>query len=87
MDRIVIHGSPVSFMQQIYVYKDKKIIDEAEASFDSLPNVVTAFIKKYNIKTIDLTGVHSFVKEIENRLTSMKPSDFNFLEEIHFRYL
>lgn len=87
MDRIVIHGSPVSPTQQIFVYKDKKVIDQADVSFSSLPDVIMAFVKKYDIKQIDLSGAYSFVKGIEIQLKSAKLSDFSIIDEIHFRYL
>ena len=86
MDRIVIHGSPVSPTQQIFVYKDKKIIDQADVSFSSLPDVIMAFVKKYDIKTLELTGAYQFVKGIETQLKSAKPSDFSIIDEIHFKY-
>lgn len=56
---------PFDLDQNLFVYEDSNKIDAVKTTIENLNESLFALVEKYNIKQIDLTGPHQFLRGIK----------------------
>ena len=87
MDRIIIHGSPVSPVQHVYTYVNGEQVDAIGVQMDNLGDIVFALAEKHNIKTIDLAGSRFFMEGVEREFRESELIKNYSIEFIAIRYV
>lgn len=87
MDRIIIHGGPVSPVQHVYVYVNGEQVDTMGVQMDNLAEVVFALAEKHNIKAIDLAGSRFFMEGVERELRESELIKNYSIDFIAIRYV
>ena len=86
MNRLIVRGEPVGPFQYISVFVDDQRVDSLGVQFEDLEELVFAYIEKYNIKHIDLSGARGYMEGIEEKLKRTAVETYS-LDDLTFRYV
>lgn len=81
MDKIVILASPIAPTQQIFVYHNGEITDHIGAPADHLTDVIPAIMETTGIYHIEISGNHVYTLGIQEQLTHIIRTEFDFIED------
>lgn len=81
MDKIVILASPIAPTQQIFVYHDGEITDHIGAPADHLTDVIPAIMETTGIYHIEISGHYAYTLGIQEQLTHIIRTEFDFIKD------
>ena len=70
MNKIIVITDPVSYFQRILAIVDGKLIDQLGVSHDDLTETVNAFVEKYQVFEIDVTGPRAYAERYIQQLSN-----------------
>ena len=86
MNILIVRGEPVVPFQYISLFIDDQRVDSIGVQFEDLEEMVFAFIEKYNIKHIDLSGARGYMEGIEEKLKRTAVETYS-LDDLTFRFV
>ena len=62
-NKLIIIVDPVSYFQRCLALVDGQLVDQIGVSQDDLMDTINAFVQKYNIIEVDITGPQTYAQK------------------------
>lgn len=86
MVKIVGVLRPFDMKQSFYVYDSGNKLDFAKVTIDEIPDTILAFVDKYKVQKVELSGNEKYAKGIAKQIQNAEMHKYN-KNTLEFEYI
>lgn len=76
MKTIVCFSDKFTYLQDVVVLEDNKVIHEYETDHNALPQLLFNVAKQYDVNTIRFIGMSFFIEDIQQQISEMEQKEY-----------